>query len=55
MGNEEVRTIDIEGIESYEFSNVEEDVSFFRTTLLQNGLKYGDRVGILIPNSYEFV
>lgn len=39
----------------FTFSSVEEDVSFFRTTLLQNGLKYGDRVGILIPNSYEFV
>ena len=39
----------------YTFSSVEKDASFFRTTLIHNDLKYGDRVGVLIPNSYEFV
>lgn len=39
----------------YSFLCVEKDASFFRTTLIHNGLKYGDRVGVFIPNSYEFV
>ena len=39
----------------YTFSSVEKDASFFRTTLIHNDLKYSDRVGALIPNSYEFV
>lgn len=39
----------------YTFSDIENDVSYFRTTLSENGIKTGDRVGVLAPNSYEFV
>ncbi len=41
--------------QTYSYCQLENDVAYFRTTLLNNGVKYGDRVGIFIPNSYDFV
>lgn len=45
----------INDVRDYTYSEIEEDVAYFRHTLYENGIKYGDRVGIFAPNSYEFV
>ncbi len=39
----------------YSFTKIEEDVSQFRTVLTDSGVKKGDRVALLSPNSYDFV
>lgn len=41
--------------QNYSYCEIENDVAYFRTTLVENGVGYGDRVGIFIPNSYDFV
>ena len=42
------------GVE-YTYTQLEQDMAIFRTVLKKYGLKKGDRVGILIRNSYDFV
>lgn len=39
----------------YSYSQIDADISKFRTVLKNAGLKKGDRVGLLIKNSYDFV
>lgn len=39
----------------FSFGQIEKEVTFFRTTLINNGIEYGDRIGIFAPNSFEFV
>ena len=39
----------------FSFGQIEKEVTFFRTTLINNGIEYGDRIGIFALNSFEFV
>lgn len=41
--------------EEYSFSRLNDDIAHLRGVLFSKGMKKGDRVGILIPNSYAFV
>lgn len=39
----------------YTYGELDEDVAEFRSALSEKGLKSGDHVGILVPNSYDFI
>lgn len=41
--------------ERYTFRRLAEDAAAFRAALLDSGVRQGDRVALLIPNSYAFV
>ena len=41
--------------ERYSYARLNDDVSRLRGVLFEKGIKKGDRVGVLIPNSYAFV
>jgi long-chain acyl-CoA synthetase len=43
------------GLESHSYQQIDRDSDSFARYLLDNGLKKGDRVGILLPNMTEFV
>lgn len=45
----------IDGEEKYTFGEFDTEVAKFRTVLLQNGVKTGDKVGIYAPNSAGFI
>ena len=46
--------IDYDG-KQYTYADLSSDVDRFRTVIKNAGLKYGDRVGLLSQNSYDFV
>ena len=37
------------------YAEIDKDISALRAMLDKNGIKKGDRIGVYIPNSYEFV
>lgn len=37
------------------YANLDDEVAYFRTVLVENGIKKGDNVGIYMPNSIDFV
>ena len=44
----------ISDVEEYSFARLREDVAHLRGALVNRGIKKGDRVGIILPNSYAF-
>jgi len=45
----------VEDGEKYTFSQLNKDVASLRTILKEKGVKPGDKVGLFMPNSYEFI
>ena len=44
-----------DGDEIYSYARLNDDVAYLRGALIAKGVKKGSRVGLIIPNSYEFV
>lgn len=45
----------VEDGEKYTFAALDKDVAAFRAVLAEKGIKAGDKVGMLVPNSYDFI
>lgn len=45
----------IEDGEKYTYNQMDEDIALFRGSLASKGIKKGDNIGIIAPNSYDFI